>query len=134
MKIEATNEDIRLLLELNGLDEDPKRAAPTAQARARKAAERRLPDDVVARYRWLTAAGRYPVIVPIEGEACSGCHLRLPTMLASLVKHSLGIYLCPGCRRMLYAPELLSEPKALTGVDRKGGARRGPCQASTQES
>ena len=134
MKIEATKEDIRLLLELTGLDGDPEGVAPAAHERARAAAESRLPDDLLIRYRWLTAIGRYPVMVAVEREACSGCHVRLATMLASLVKRSIGVYLCPGCRRMLYAPELLSEPKAHGGVDTRAGARRSSRQASARES
>jgi predicted nucleic acid-binding Zn-ribbon protein len=134
MKIEATKEDIRLLLELTALDGDPEGIAPSAHARARAAAESRLPDELLARYRCLTAMGRYPVMVGVEREACAGCHVRLSTMLASLVKRSIGIYLCPGCRRLLYAPELLSEPKAEGSVDSQGRARRSSRQTSALES
>jgi predicted nucleic acid-binding Zn-ribbon protein len=119
MKIEATKEDIRLLLELTRLDEDPEGVAPGAHARARAALESRLPEDLLAAYRFLTAAGRYPVMVAVERETCSGCHVRLATMLADLVKRSIGVYLCPRCRRMLYVPALLSEPKAQGGVVRR---------------
>jgi predicted nucleic acid-binding Zn-ribbon protein len=134
MRIEATREDILVLLELTALDESADSVAPAAQARARDAAQRRLPDDLLTRYRWLTAAGRYPVMVAVERETCSGCHVRLATMLADLVKRSIGVYLCPRCRRMLYAPELLSEPKAQGGVERKAGMRRSSRQSPAQES
>jgi len=133
MKIEATREDILVLLGLTELDESAEPTVSAAQARARDAAERRLPDALLTRYRWLTAAGRYPVMVAVERESCSGCHVRLATMLADLVKHSIGVYLCPRCRRMLYAPELLSEPKAEDG-ERKAGSRRSSRQSSAQHS
>ena len=132
MKIEATREDILVLLELTELDESAEPTVPAAQARAREAAEWRLPDALLARYRWLTAAGRYPVMVAVEQEACSGCHVRVATMIAALVKRSIGIYTCPGCRRMLYAPELLSERPAEGGVAGKAGPRRSPRPTSAR--
>lgn len=134
MKIEATREDIRVLLELTQLDETAEPVVPEAQARARDEAERRLPDGLLTRYRWLTAAGRYPVMVAVDRETCSGCHVRLATMLASLVKRSIGIYPCPRCRRMLYAPELLSERPAPESGERKVGSRRSPRQTSAHHS
>jgi hypothetical protein len=45
-------------------------------------------------------------------------------MIASMVKRSIGIYACPRCRRMLYAPELLSERPVEGGVKRKAGSHR----------
>jgi uncharacterized protein len=134
MKIEATREDILVLLELTELDESAEPVVPDAQARARGAAERRLPDDLLTRYRWLTAAGRYPVMVAVEQETCCGCHVRLATMIASRLKRSIGIYTCPRCHRMLYAPELLSERPAEEGVERKARARRSPRQTSAHHS
>ena len=133
MKIEATKEDIRLLLKLTSLDENPDSVGPAAHTRAREA-EIRLPDDLLARYRWLTGTGRYPVMVAVERETCSGCHVRLATMLVGLLKRSIGIYPCPGCRRMLYAPELLSEPKAPGSAERKARTHRSSRQISAQES
>ena len=128
MKIEATREDIRVLLELTELDES---AVPAAEARARDAAERRLPDALLARYRWLTAAGRYPVMVAAEHETCAGCHVRLATMIADRLKRSFAIYACSRCQRMLYAPELLAERRAEGSV---AGSRRSPRQVSAHHS
>jgi predicted nucleic acid-binding Zn-ribbon protein len=108
MKIEATREDILVLLELTELDESAGQVVRDRQAPAREAAERRLPDDLLTRYRWLRAVGRYPVMVAVEQEACSGCHVRLATMIADRLKRSIALYACPRCRRMLYAPALLS--------------------------
>jgi len=134
MKIEATREDILALLELTDIDARAEPVVPPAQARARDAAERRLPDELLTRYRWLTAAGRYPVMVAVEQETCSGCHVRLATMIADLVKRSIGIYPCPRCRRMLYAPELLSGRPAEEGIERKAGSRLRPRQTSAHHS
>jgi predicted nucleic acid-binding Zn-ribbon protein len=134
MKVEATREDIRVLLELTQLDGSTEPVVPEAQARARDEAEHRLPNDLLTRYRWLTAAGRYPVLVTVDRETCSGCHVRLATMLANLVKRSVGIYPCPRCRRMLYAPELLSEQPAQESGERKVGSRRSPRQTAAHHS
>jgi predicted nucleic acid-binding Zn-ribbon protein len=134
MKIEATREDILVLLELTELDESAEPTVPAAQARAHDAAERRLPEALLARYRWLTATGRYPVMVAVEQETCSGCHVRLATMIADRLKRSVAIYACPRCQRMLYAPELLSERLAEGGVGGKAGSRRSPRQASAHHS
>ncbi len=133
MKIEATREDILVLLELTEFDERVE-PVPDAQARARDAAERRLPDDLLTRYRWLAAAGRYPVMVAVEHETCSGCHVRLATMIADRLKRSIGIYACPRCHRMLYAPELLSERPAEEGVESKARSPRSPRQTSAHHS
>jgi predicted nucleic acid-binding Zn-ribbon protein len=134
MKIAATREDILVLLELTELDRSAEPVLPEAQARARHAAERRLPDDLLTRYRRLAAAGRYPVMVAVERETCSGCHVRLATMIADLVRRSIGIYACPRCRRMLYAPELLSERPAEEAVERKAGSRRSPRHTQARHS
>jgi predicted nucleic acid-binding Zn-ribbon protein len=134
MEIEATREDIRTLLNLAELDRSPAAVVPEAQARAREAAERRVPDDLLTRYRWLAATGRFPVLVAVEQETCSGCHVRLATMIAYRLKRTVGIYTCPRCRRMLYAPELLSERPAEGEVKRKTRSRRGPGQTPAHRS
>lgn len=134
MKIEATGRDIRLLLELAQLDKSAEPVVPEAQARTRDAAERRLPEGLLTRYRSLAAAGRYPVIVAVEQGTCSGCHVRLATMIEQQVKRSLGVYICPRCRRMLYASELLTERPADEGAERKAVSHRSPRQTSAHHS
>jgi predicted nucleic acid-binding Zn-ribbon protein len=134
MKIEATREDILALLELTEIDARAEPAAAQAQARARDAAERRLPGDLLTRYRWLRAVGRYPVMVAVEQETCSGCHVRLATMIVDRLKRSIGIYACPRCRRMLYAPALLSKRAAEEAVEGKALSGRSPRQNSAPRS
>lgn len=134
MKIEATREDIRVLLELIELHASAEPVVPPAAARARDAAERRLPEEILTRYRHLTAAGRYPVIVAVEREACSGCHVRLATMVVDRLKHSVGLYVCPRCQRMLYAPEILAEPPDQEVVEKRPRAGRRARQTSAHHS
>ena len=134
MKIEATREDILTLLELTEIDARAEPVAAPAQARARDAAERRLPGDLLTRYRWLRAVGRYPTMVAVEQETCSGCHVRLATMIVDGLKRSIGIYACPRCRRMLYAPALLSKGAAEEAVESKAPSGRSPRQGSAPRS
>jgi C4-type zinc ribbon protein len=110
VKIEATADEIRALLRLaegNGGGE---------------AAQRRVPRPVLERYRMLVQAGRSPALVAVDRGTCSGCHVRLPTMVEYDVAHSLGIHTCPHCRRMIYAPELLAAPGAGTRSSRRTDA------------
>jgi len=93
VKFEATKTDIRALVGLA-------RKNTTAPS---------LPRPLLERYRWLVAAGRSPAIVPIERGICSGCHVRLPTMLEHQASYALALYTCPHCRRLLYAPGLVDE-------------------------
>ena len=67
--------------------------------RGREAAQRRVPRPLLERYRALVEAGRSPALVAVERGTCSGCHVRLPTMVEYKVAHSLGVYACPHCRR-----------------------------------
>jgi predicted nucleic acid-binding Zn-ribbon protein len=91
----------------------------------RNAAAQTLPRPLLERYQWLIGAGRSPAVVPIEKGVCSGCHVRLPTMLEHRAACSLALYTCPYCRRLLYAPGLLGEdPRPPAKAPRR--ARGGP--------
>jgi predicted nucleic acid-binding Zn-ribbon protein len=107
MKIEATAEQIRALLrfaQLNAAAEEP-----GAHRRGQEPPPRGLPGFLLERYQSLSQTVRRPVVAAIERGACSGCHVRLPTMLEYKAVRSLGLYTCPHCRRMLYAQELLQK-------------------------
>ena len=108
MKIELTAEQIRAVLRLASREE-----APAAQG----GAAARLPDSVLERVITLRARGRRPAIVAIEGGACSGCHVRLPTMIEQDAARSSALFSCPQCRRLLYA-------RAALGDRARGGPSR----------
>jgi hypothetical protein len=108
VKIEASAEDIRALLELARADLDARRPASETRPQGRAAAARDVPPPLLDRYQSLLDAGRIPVVVAIERGACSGCHMRLPVMLEYKACRSTSIHTCPYCRRMLYAPEPVS--------------------------
>jgi len=106
VKFEATANEIRTLLHLAKLKEgSSKRAARSRGGRA--ALAKGLPQGVLERYDELVRAHRSPAVARIERGTCSGCHIRLPTMIEYKILHSLALYTCPRCRRLIYAPELL---------------------------
>lgn len=109
MTIEATAKEICALLELAEVDQSADQPASEAHRQGREAAARRVPRRLLDRYQLLLEVGRIPVVVAIERGACSGCHLRLPTMVEQMARRSPAVHNCPHCRRMLYAPELVHE-------------------------
>ena len=107
MKIEATAKEIRALLELAEMDRSAGPFVSEAGRRSRQAMASNLPQRILDRYQLLLQAGRTPVVVAIDRGSCTGCHLRLPTMVESMARRSPAFHTCPHCRRMLYAPELV---------------------------
>jgi hypothetical protein len=109
VRIDVTAEQIRLLLRLVERHGEADEFAPQAFPGARVVVPRGLPRPVLERYRSLMEAGRRPPIVVIERGACSGCHVRLPTMLEQRAARAPALYTCPQCRRMLYARDVVGE-------------------------
>ena len=109
MKIDATVKQIRALLELADLNEGADRLTVEAYRRGHEAVQRGVPRLLLERYHSLINAGRTPAVVAIERGACSGCHVRLPTMFEHQARRLLALYTCPHCRRMLYASQLVRE-------------------------
>jgi uncharacterized protein len=127
MSIEATVHEIRALIELAELDL-PAQESPSETYRSRReASRRRLARALLERYESLVDAGRRPAIVAIERSRCSACHLRLPTMVASQARRSPSVHICPHCRRMLYAPELLTAEDLREAASQK---KRAPDRAA----
>jgi predicted nucleic acid-binding Zn-ribbon protein len=124
MKIEATGQEIRALLQLAELDAQAQEFPSETYQSRREASRRRVAKALLERYQTLLDAGRNPVIAPIERASCSGCHLRLPTMLESQARRSHAVHTCPHCRRMLYAPELLAKEDSRAGAPQKAATRR----------
>jgi uncharacterized protein len=110
MRIEASVQAIRVLVKLAELDAE-QHGAGAADGR-RGAISGRVTGRLRDRYEALLEAGRVPALVPIERGTCSGCNLRLPTMLESLVRRAPAVHTCPHCARMMYLPALLAERAA----------------------
>jgi predicted nucleic acid-binding Zn-ribbon protein len=113
VKIEAAAWEIRALLELAELDRVARQPGERTSRRHREVAAGRLPRGVLDRYEFLLAMGRRPAVAVIDRGICSGCHIRLPTMVESKARLSVALHTCPHCQRMLYVPEL-------AGVDAHG--------------
>jgi predicted nucleic acid-binding Zn-ribbon protein len=125
MRIEATVREIRALLQLAELDAHAQELPPETHQRRREESRRGVARALLERYQTLLEAGRCPVITAIERGTCSGCHLRLPTMVESQARRSPAVHTCPHCRRMVYAPELLTaEDSREAGFQKKAATPR----------
>ena len=133
MRIEATAPEIGRLLQLAELDAQAESLSPEAYRGRRETARKRVPRALLDRYQTLLEGGRSPVLAPIERGACSGCHIRLPTMLEYKAKRWPAIHTCPHCHCMLYAPGFLQETASSPVSERKPAARRGTRSAHTKE-
>ena len=133
MRIEATVREIRALLELAKLDAQAQELPLETYQSRREASRRRVARALLERYQTLLDAGRSPVIAAIERGSCSGCHLRLPTMLESQARRSPAVHTCPHCRRILYAPERLAEEDSRLAKSPEKAARQRAGRASAGE-
>jgi predicted nucleic acid-binding Zn-ribbon protein len=47
--------------------------------------------------------GRAPALVPVEGDTCQGCFMKLPSQFAQQVRQDTEhIHTCPNCSRFIY--------------------------------
>ena len=53
---------------------------------------------------------RAVAVVPVNGGACSGCHMTIPRQLNNILARGETIETCPACYQLLYRPELLETP------------------------
>jgi predicted nucleic acid-binding Zn-ribbon protein len=109
LKIDATAQQIRALLQLAELDAQEPELPPDAYRSRREASRRRVEPALLERYEALLEAARFPAIVAAVRQTCSGCHIRLPTMVESQMRRSPAVHACPHCGRMVYAAEHLLE-------------------------
>jgi predicted nucleic acid-binding Zn-ribbon protein len=58
---------------------------------------------VLAKYEQLLKQRRMVAVVPIEGERCTACHVRLRPAIAQQVRRNDGIVTCDSCQRILYS-------------------------------
>jgi uncharacterized protein len=61
--------------------------------------------DVLNRYRRIRSSkGTGPAVVPLSGEGCSGCHMRVPPQTVNELLGGSQQLICNYCGRMLYDP------------------------------
>jgi hypothetical protein len=123
--IEAAAKEIRALVALAELDRASEQRGQKVSRHTREAMANRLPQALLDRYEFLLGLGRRPAVAAIEGGACSGCHIRLPTMVESRARRAPAVHTCPQCKRMLYVPELVRED---TPADEGRLRRSGPAE------
>lgn len=94
VKDSATSEELKSMgFKLTGLEE-------LQQARAKIA--RKIPTALLNRYEKLAAHYKL-AILPVTGDKCLGCFVKLPTSyFSSAYSHEL--LTCENCGRMLYIP------------------------------
>lgn len=69
--------------------------------------------SLLSKYERVRAARNNIAIVPISGEVCTGCYMKLPPQMAVEVKKERELLQCPYCQRFLYQPKVAAaEPKA----------------------
>jgi predicted nucleic acid-binding Zn-ribbon protein len=71
-----------------------------AVERAALAAE--IPSDFLKKYEGVTRKNSLDPVVPLVGNSCSGCYIKLVPQVALKVAKGPGPVPCPGCSRILY--------------------------------
>ncbi|HWA25602.1 MAG TPA: hypothetical protein VG734_08075 [Lacunisphaera sp.] len=89
---------IRILREREAQLQGELKAALEAVAAARP----EVPEKQLRIYDRLAAKPGHPVCVPISGNKCGGCHLRVPTHIEVMAKTGPEIATCDQCGRVVY--------------------------------
>jgi predicted nucleic acid-binding Zn-ribbon protein len=76
------------------------------KARAKQAeAEAAVPEDALVRYRRILKSKKDVAIVPIQGGACGGCHMKLTTQTIVTARGAETLTSCENCGRLVYAAD-----------------------------
>ena len=83
-----------------------KASCDLSQARTEQAeAEAAVPEDALTRYRRILKSKRDVAIVPIQGGACGGCHMKLTTQTTVTARGGETLATCENCGRLVYVAE-----------------------------
>lgn len=88
-----------LKIRLARIEEDHK-----AKAAERAALVAEIPMDFIKKYEGITRKNSLDPVVPLVGNSCSGCYIKLVPQVALKVAKGPGPVQCPGCSRILYLP------------------------------
>jgi len=66
------------------------------------AAEATVPEDVLGRYRRILKSKKDVAIVPINGGACGGCHMKLTSQTVLTARAAEALTSCENCGRLVY--------------------------------
>jgi predicted nucleic acid-binding Zn-ribbon protein len=67
-----------------------------------EAAEKTVPEDVLARYRRILKSKKDVAIVPIRGGACGGCHMKLTSQTVLSARAAEQLVACENCGRLVF--------------------------------
>jgi C4-type zinc ribbon domain len=121
----ATNRTLEHLIELQQLIHRPdnQKALADRQVRKLRAA---IPADMLRSFDRAAEHGRAAVAMVTSSGACGGCHLKLPSGLASAVLGTrVGINKCPHCGCFLYSGAILSAVKVSKQAHTPDGPSKG---------
>ena len=78
-------------------------AAEAARAEFERAKEAADPNFIGAYLKIFSNSGRLPVVVPLKGDVCGGCFLKLPSDVSEIAaKEENSPVLCEQCGRIIY--------------------------------
>jgi predicted nucleic acid-binding Zn-ribbon protein len=67
--------------------------------------EQAVPEDVLARYRRILKSKGNVAVVPIHGEACGGCHMKMTAQTIVSARAAEHLVTCDNCGRLVYWSE-----------------------------
>ncbi|MFP6581941.1 MAG: PTS sugar transporter subunit IIA, partial [Candidatus Hydrogenedentota bacterium] len=103
-KLRDGHADIRLLARLQ-LHEEMLATAKSGKNKIKEriAGIRAMVDPRILRHYEKLAKGRAPAMVPVEGDTCQGCFMRLPSKFVQEVRNDINhIHTCVNCSRYIY--------------------------------
>jgi predicted nucleic acid-binding Zn-ribbon protein len=68
-------------------------------------AETAVPEEDLARYRRILKSKKDVAIVPISGQSCSGCHMKLTSQTILSARGGEGLTACENCGRIVFFNE-----------------------------
>lgn len=121
--VNSMKELLQNLVRLQGLELEEIReknaAAVIAELRTK------IPPQILGHYDRLMARGKKG-IVPVRGQACSGCHMRLPIGVISELMKAEDIQLCDTCGRYLYLEEVIGVAATTPATEPTEPAKEAP--------
>jgi len=93
--------------EIETLHEREKNLQGQLEEARREAAEagQHVPEAYLRNYaRTLQRGVRFPLVVPLDGPQCSGCHLKVSGEVEAAARHHEGPTHCDNCGRVVYWP------------------------------
>ena len=103
-KVQDGHADLLLLARLQ-LHHEMLTAAKSGRKRINERIERirAMVDPRILKHFDRLNAGRAPALVPVEGDTCQGCFMRLPSKFVQEVRHDPShIHTCVNCSRYIY--------------------------------